>query len=72
MTTTAAKIERPIRELPVEDMVNLHARLISNIHQKETEREIDPGYRNEIKRRVAGVRAGRAKGVNALKALRKM
>lgn len=72
MTITASKIESQIRQLPVEDMLELHERLILTFHKKEEERRIDQTYQTDIKRRIAEVKSGRAKGNDASKALKKM
>lgn len=58
--------------LPLEDMIALHEELISVIHEKEAGEGLPPSYVAEIKRRVAEVKSGKAKRINALKALRRM
>lgn len=65
------KITREIMRLPLEDMVTLHEELISAIHEREEE-GFDPAYVTEIKRRVAKVKSGKAKKIDALKALKRM
>ncbi|MHB8520038.1 MAG: hypothetical protein ACYDH9_04705 [Limisphaerales bacterium] len=72
MNATAAQLERSIRELPVGEMVALHERLIATIHEREEAKGLEPGFRTEIERRVKGIQAGTAKGVEAFRAVKKM
>jgi putative addiction module component (TIGR02574 family) len=72
MTATAQKIEQEIRRLPVEDKVALHEHLVADILDAAEAHGLEPSYRDEVKRRVAEIKAGRAKGVDAFKALKKM
>lgn len=65
MTTTASRIEKEIRRLPVEDMVELHERLIVTIHQAEEKLGLSDAWRKELERRAADINAGRAKGIPA-------
>lgn len=66
------KITREINRLPLEDMVALHEKLISAIHEKEEGEGFDPSYITEIKRRVAEIKSGKAKKIDAFKALKRM
>jgi len=72
MTTAAMKIEREIRQLPLDDMLALHDCLIDSIHENEGAQPLDPAYRDEIRRRVQEIDSGTAKGVDAFKELEGM
>ena len=72
MTTTTLKIAHEIKELPVKEMVALHEELIATIHEKEEKEGLDPAYVKELKRRVAEIRSGKARGVDARRALKRM
>lgn len=72
MTVAAEKIQEEMRHLPLEDMLVLHAHLIESIHQKESTEEMDPSFRDEIRRRVEDIDAGKTEGLDAYEALKKM
>ena len=72
MNATTAQLERSIRELSVEERLALHERLVATVLDEEEARGLEPGFRRDIERRVNDVRTGKAKGVDALRALRKM
>jgi len=72
VSLAAEKLERAIRNLPVEEMVSVHERLIAAIHDKADTQGLDPAFRDEIERRVREIDAGTAKSVDALRALDKM
>mgnify|MGYP001599799391 FL=1 len=72
MTANTLKIARVIRGLPVKEMVALHTELIATIHEKEEGEGLDPAYVKELKRRVAEIKSGKAKGVDAFRALKRM
>ena len=72
MTATTQQLERSIRELPVQEMVALHERLIVSIHETEETEGLDPVFQQEIKRRLETIESGSAKGVDAFLALGKM
>ena len=59
-----------MRQLPLEDMLVLHEQLMASIHEKEE--TLDPAFREEIRRRVEEIDAGKADGVDALRALEEM
>ena len=50
----------------------MHEHLISAIHDKADSQGLDPDFRDEIQQRVKDINAGKAKGVDAFRALRKM
>ena len=66
------KITREMTRLPLEDMLTLHEELISVIHAREEEEGLHSSYVAEIKRRVAEVKSGKAKKIDAFKAVRRM
>ena len=72
MTTTALKIAREMRQLPVQEMLTLHECLITTIHRRDGEQGFAPPYSAEIKRRVKEIKSGAAKRINARVALRRM
>jgi putative addiction module component (TIGR02574 family) len=72
MTAIARKIEREIRQLPLEDMLVLHEHLIASIREKEDDQKLDPAFRAEIQRRVDEIDSGNAEGVDAFQALKEM
>jgi hypothetical protein len=53
-------------------MVSVHEHLIAAIHEKADAEGLDPTFREEIEQRVRDIDAGKAKGVGAFQALRKM
>ncbi len=66
------KIAKEINRLPLEDMLVLHEQLIATIHEKEERIGLNPEYLKEIKRRVAEVKSGKARKVDAFRALKRM
>jgi hypothetical protein len=72
MNAASAKIERAIQNLPVDDMVSIHERLIRTIHDKADSQGLDPEFCDEIRQRIKDIDAGKVKGVDAFRALRKM
>ena len=72
MTSSAKKIEREIRELPLEDMLALHESLIASIQEKEDSKGLDQNFRHELERRIAEIDSGKVTGVDAFRALREM
>ena len=72
MTAIAEKIEREIRQLPMEDLLALHERLIASIQEKEDTEKLDPAFRDDIERRVNEIDAGQVQGVEAFQALKEM
>lgn len=72
MTAAAKIIEEQIRELPLEDMLTIHERLVTSIHAKEDSQGLDPAFRDEIQRRIVEIDSGKAVGVDAFEALKKM
>lgn len=72
MTTTTLKIARDIKELPIMEMVALHEELIATIHKKREEEGLDPVQVKELKHRVAEVKSGKARGIDARRALKRM
>ncbi len=72
MTAAAKKIEQEIRELPLDDLLVLHERLVVSIHEKEDTQPLDPAFREEVQRRVKEVESGKAEGVDAFEALKGM
>lgn len=72
MSVATEKIARAIQKLPMEQMVLMHEQLISAIHDKADTEGLDPDFRDEIQQRVKDIDAGKAKGVEAFRALRKM
>jgi len=71
-SVAAAKLERAIRKLPVEQRVSAHERLIATIHDKAHAQGLDPSSRDEIERRVRGIDDGPAKSFDAFRALDKL
>ena len=72
MSAPVQELERAISELAIGDMLHLHERLIARIHSQADSQGLDPAFREEIKRRVAEIEAGTAKGVDAFQALEEM
>ncbi len=72
VTATAKKIEQELRELPVEDLLALHEHLVVSINEKLETEQLDPAFRDEIWRRVEEIDSGKAEGVEAFEALKKM
>ena len=72
MTAAAKKIEQELRQLPVEDLLALHEHLIVSIHEKEEAGQLEPAFRDEIRRLVEEVDAGKTEGVEAFEALKGM
>jgi len=72
MSVATEKLERAIKKLPVEEMVSIHERLISTIHNKADAQGFDADFRKEIEQRVKEIDSGSEKGVDAFRALRKM
>lgn len=72
MNATVAQLERSIRELPLEERVALHERLVATILDAEEAKGLEPGFRRDLEGRVKEVRAGKAEGVDALRALTRM
>ena len=72
MSVATEKIARAIQKLPVEQMVLMHEKLISAIHDKADSEGLDPDFRDEIQQRTKDIATGKAKGVDAFRALRKM
>ena len=72
MTTATLKIAREMKGLPIEEMMTLHQELIATIHEREEDRGLDPVYAVEIRRRVTEIKSGKAKGVDAYRAIRRM
>ena len=72
MSAATQDIERSIRLLSVPDMVALHERLITTIHEVEDAKGLEPSFRADIERRVKSIHSGHAKCVDAFQALKKM
>ena len=72
MTAATQQLERSIRELPVQEMVALHASLVAAIHEAEDAKGLDLAFRQEIRMRVDSIESGRATRIDAFKALQKM
>ena len=72
MTAAAQRIEQELRQLPVEDLLALHEHLVVSIHQREEADQLEPAFRDEIRRRVEEIDAGKTEGVEAFEALKKM
>lgn len=72
MSVTTKKLARAIEKLPVEQMVFMHEHLIASIHARTDSEGLDPEFRDEIQQRVKEIEAGKAKGADAFRALRKM
>jgi putative addiction module component (TIGR02574 family) len=72
MTAMAKKIEQEMRQLPLDDMLALHEQLIASINEKEDSQPLEPAFKEEVQRRVKEIDSGKAKGVDAFKALEDM
>jgi putative addiction module component (TIGR02574 family) len=72
MTAAAKKIEQEFRQLPAEDLLALHEHLVVSIHEREEAEQLDPAFRDEIRRRVEEIDAGETEGVDAFEALKGM
>lgn len=72
MSVATEKLERAFRKLPVDQMVSVHEHLITTIHDKTDAEGLDAAFRVEIEQRIKDIDAGKAKGVDAYRALRKM
>jgi hypothetical protein len=69
MTAAAKRIEQEIRQLPLEDMLVLHEQLVASIHERESNEQLDPEFKEEIKKRIKQIDSGSACGIDAFKAL---
>ena len=72
MSVATERIARAIQKLPMEQMVVMHEHLIAAIQEKAESEGLDPDFRDEIQRRIKDIHAGKAKGVEAFRAFRKM
>jgi hypothetical protein len=72
MSVATEKIARAIQKLPMEQMLMMHEDLIAVIHDKAESQGLDPEFRKEIEQRIKDIDAGKAKGADAIRALRKM
>ena len=72
MSVTTEQLERSISQLPVEEMLILHEHLIGRIHQMVEATGLDLEFRADIARRVKGIDAGEAQGVDAFRAIKQM
>ena len=72
MTVVAQKIEKEFRQLSLEELLELHEKLLASIGEKETAQNLDPAYADEIRRRIKEIDSGKAEGVDAFQALKEM
>jgi hypothetical protein len=72
MTVAATKIEEELRQLPTEDLMAIHERLVVSIHEREEAEPFDPAFGEEIRRRVEEIDCGKTEGSEAFDALKKM
>jgi hypothetical protein len=72
MTAAATKIERELRELPMEDLLAIHEHLVVSIHEREEAERFDPAFREEMRRRIEEIDSGKTAGIEAFEALKKM
>jgi hypothetical protein len=72
MASATEKIESQIFELPLDDLLLLHERLVATIHDKAEREGLDPEYRRQILARIDDIDSGRVPGVDAFDALKNM
>lgn len=72
MTAAVKKIELEFQQLPLADLLVLHEHLIQSIRSKEEAVDLEPAFRDDIRRRVDEIVSGKAKGLEAFEALREM
>ena len=72
MASAPETIESQITKLPLDELVSLHERLITAIHEKTEKEGLDPDYRQQIKRRIEEIDSGQVSGVDAFEAIKKM
>jgi putative addiction module component (TIGR02574 family) len=63
MTATAKQLEVEMRKLPIEDLIELHERLIETVHRAVEELGLSPEWRDEIARRIKDIDEGRVTGI---------
>jgi hypothetical protein len=72
MTETAMKLEAEMKRLPLADLLALHEQLVVSIHERGEAEPLEPGFRDDIVRRVQEIDAGKTEGVDAFKALKEL
>lgn len=72
MTVAAEKIQNDIRQLSLDDMLELHEQLLASIGEKENAQDLDPAYAEQIRKRIEEIDAGRVAGIDAFQALKEM
>jgi putative addiction module component (TIGR02574 family) len=72
MKATTEKIVREINTLSPEEMLALHAHLLSALYAKQTDAELDPAFRAELTRRIDEIDSGKVAGVDAFDAIQSM
>jgi hypothetical protein len=72
MTVIAQRIENDIRQLSLEEMLDLHEKLLASIGEKETAHDLDPAYADQIRKRMEEIDSGRVAGIDAFQALKEM
>jgi len=72
MSAAGKKIQQEIRQLPLEDMLALHERLVASIHEIEETESLDPAFRDESQRRVNEIDSAKTECIDAFEALKRM
>jgi len=72
MTVIAQRIESAISQLSLEEMLQLHQKLLASISEMENAQALDPAYATEIRKRIDEIDSEQITGIDAFQALKVM